>query len=85
MPSLPSSNYTLTIAVKKSRKTRYYKIDITSLVQKKNKLFGVRTKLPYYKVFHRTSVSNRNEKPEILMNKPFYLGLSILDLSRILM
>ena len=43
-----------------------------------------------YKVFHRTSVSNRNEKKkkkktEILMNKPVYLGLSILKLSKILM
>ena len=43
-----------------------------------------------YKVFHRTSVSNKNEKKkkkktEILMNKPVYLGLSILKLSKILM
>ena len=47
-----------------------------------------------YKVFHRTSVSNRNGKKkkkkankqtEILMNKPVYLGLSILKLSKILM
>ena len=48
-----------------------------------------------YKVFNRTSVSNRNGKKkkkkkankqtEILMNKPVYLGLSILKLSKILM
>ena len=30
--------------------------------QKKKQLFGVRTKLSYYKVFHRISISNRNEK-----------------------
>ena len=31
------------------------------------------------KIFHRTSVSDRNEKkPEMHMNKPAYLGLSIL-------
>ena len=29
---------------------------------KKKKLFGVRTKLSYYKVFHRKLISNRNEK-----------------------
>ena len=30
--------------------------------RKKNKLFGVKTKLSYYKVFHRKSFNNRNEK-----------------------
>ena len=29
---------------------------------KKNKLFRVRTKLPYYTMFHRTSISNTNKK-----------------------
>ena len=54
--------------------------------QKEDKLFSIRTKLSYYKVFHRTSISNRNEKKtEILMNKPVYLGLAILELSKILM
>ena len=33
------------------------------------------------KVFDRKVISNRNEKKtEILMNKPIYLGLSILEL-----
>ena len=36
------------------------------------------------KCFHRTSISNRIEKTEILMNKPVYLRLSILELSKIL-
>ena len=54
--------------------------------QKEDKLFSIRTKLSYYKVFHRTSISNRNEKKaEILMNKFVYLGLAILELSKILM
>ena len=38
------------------------------------------------KVFHRKLISNRNEKKnKILMNKPVYLELSILELSKILM
>ena len=49
------------------------------------KLFGVRIKLSYYKVFHRKSISNRNEKnSQILMNKLVFVGLSILELSKIL-
>ena len=49
------------------------------------KLFGVRTKLSYYKVFHRKSISNRNEKnSQILMNKLVFVGLSILELSKLL-
>ena len=31
------------------------------------------------------SISNRNEKTQILVNKPVYLGFSILELSKILM
>ena len=51
------------------------------------KLFSIRTNLSFYKVFQITSISNRNEKnkTEILMNKPVYLGLSILELRKILM
>ena len=63
------------------RKQRYK----TCHNRKKKKLFGVRTKLWYYKVFHRTSISNRNEKKQMLMNKVVYLGLSILELSKMLM
>ena len=40
---------------------------------------SIRTKLSYYKIFYRKFISNRNE---ITMNKPVYLGLSILDLSK---
>ena len=39
----------------------------------------------YYKIFDGISISNRNEKTQILVNKPVYLGLSILELSKILM
>ena len=50
-------------------------------------------KLPYYKVFNRTSISNENEKTitktkkkkQILINKPVYLGFSIPELREILM
>ena len=55
-------------------------------VRKKKELFSIRTKLSYYKVFYRKFISNRNEKKQqILMNKPVCLGLSILELSKILM
>ena len=53
--------------------------------RKKKKLFGVRTEYPYYKVFHRKFIGNRNEKTEIVMNKPADLRLSILELSKILL
>ena len=36
--------------------------------RKKKKIFWVRTKLSYYKVVHRTFISNREKKTEILMN-----------------
>ena len=35
--------------------------------------------------FAITSFSNKNEKPEIPMNKIVYLGLSLLELCKILM
>ena len=63
------------------RKQRYQ----TCHNRKKKKLFGARTKSPYYNVFHRKFISNSNEKTVILMNKPVYLGLSILELSIVLM
>ena len=64
--------------------------NIEILNKKKNNLFGITTKLPYWKVFHKTSINNRDEtskqkKTEILMNKPVYLGLLILELSKTLM
>ena len=45
----------------------------------------MRTTLLYYKVFYRKSISNRNEKKnKILMTKLVCMGLSILELSKIL-
>ena len=44
---------------------------------------GVRTKLRYYKVFHRISTSSANVKK--WMHEPVSLGLLILKLSKILM
>ena len=49
------------------------------------KLISIRAKLSYYKVFQRITITNRNEKMHILMNKPVYLGISIPELSKILM
>ena len=63
------------------RKYRYQ----TCHNRKKKKLFGVRTKLSYYKIFYRKFISNRNDETEILMNESVCLGLSILELSKILM
>ena len=54
--------------------------------RKKKKLFDVRTKLSYHKVFHRISTGNRNaKKNQILMNKLVCLGLPVLELSKRLM
>ena len=36
-------------------------------------------------VFHRKSISNGSEKRQIVMNKPVYFGLLILELGKILM
>ena len=48
--------------------------------RKNKKLFSNRTILSCYKGFHRKAVNNRNKKKtEILMNKPVFLGLSILQ------
>ena len=64
------------------RKYRYQ----TCHNRKKKKLFGVRTKLSYYNVFHRISILAIEMKlTQILINKPVYLGLSVLELSKILM
>ena len=54
--------------------------DIKLYTTEKKKLFGVRNKLSYYEVSHRKSIGYKNEKR--LMNKPFYLGLSILQLNK---
>ena len=48
-------------------------------------VFSTKTKLSYYKVFNRISVSDKNEGKEILMNTPVCLGISILELSKMLM
>ena len=36
-------------------------------------------------MFYRKFISDRNEKSQIFMNKPVYLGLSILDLTKTVM
>ena len=72
--------------MEKVRKHRNIKLVTT---EKKKGLFSIRTKLSYYKVFHRTSISNGNEKKkkktEMLKYKPVYLGFSKIELSKILM
>ena len=53
--------------------------------KKNKKLFGVRTKLSYHKFLHRKYFSNKTEKStEVLRNKPVCVGLSILELSKIM-
>ena len=45
-------------------------IKIVTTLRRKKKQFGVRTKLLYFKVFHKKTFGNRNEqKTEILINK----------------
>ena len=41
--------------------------------EKKNKLFGARTKESYYKVYTENLLAIEIKKTEILMNKPIYL------------
>ena len=60
--------------------------------RKEKKLFGVRTKLTYYKVFHRKTVAKRNclngysnEKTSSTVNIPVHLALSISNLNRTVM
>ena len=54
--------------------------------QKKMELLRIGANLSYYKVFHRIFIASRNEKKkEIFMTKPVFLGLLILELSKILM
>ena len=53
--------------------------------QQKKEVFVLQTKLSYDKVLLRKSISNKNEKTQILMNKPVNLGLSTLEISKVLM
>ena len=48
-------------------------------------LLSIRTKLSYSKFFFGKCISHRNEKTEIFLYKPVYLGLSILELSKIVL
>ena len=59
-------------------------IEILNLSQQKEKE-GIWCQNQIIKVFHRKFIGNRNEKKEMLANKPVHLGLSILELSKILM
>ena len=59
-------------------KTMWEHIELLNL-SKKEKLFGVRIKLSYYKNFHRKFLPYRNEnKTQICLNNSVILGLSIL-------
>ena len=51
--------------------------------QKKKESSGVRTSLSYNKTIHREFTSNENRKTKVAMNKPVYLGLSVLGISNI--
>ena len=60
------------------------KKEILNLLKQKEEE-TIRPNFSYHQIFHRKIVSYRNEKTHILMNKSVYLGLSILELSKILM
>ena len=59
--------------------------DIKLVATERRMNYLVSAKFSYYKVFHRKFISNRNEKTEILMNKSVCLGLSIIELSEVVM
>ena len=51
-------------------------------------LFGIRTKLAYNKIIFRKLITHKNEKKkkmQIFINKHVYLGLTILEISKIIM
>ena len=55
-------------------------------IEKKKKLLSIRNKLSKQKVFHwKFVLAIKMKKTQIFMNKPVYLGLSILELSKIVM
>ena len=64
---------------------KHIDIKLVSIKRRRNYLVSK----PNYdttEINYRKCISNRNEKKtEILMNKPVHLGLSILELSKILM
>ena len=59
--------------MEKVRKHRNIKLVTT---EKKKGLFSIRTKLSYYKVFHRTSISNGKEKKK-KKKKQKYLHINL--------
>ena len=50
--------------------------------KKKESTIWCPSKLSYCKVFHRNFFDYRNENAQRLMNKPVYLELSVLELSK---
>ena len=52
-------------------------------------LFGIRTKLAYNKIIFRKLITHKKEKKkkkmQIFINKHVYLGLTILEISKIIM
>ena len=61
-------------------------IEILNLSQQKEEdTIWCQNQIFNYKVFHRKFISNKNEKIEIIINKPVYYGISILELNKILM
>ena len=67
--------------LRKHRDTKLFTAEFFSIKE----FFSIRTKLLYCKLFHRTSIGNRNETTGGILNKPIHLVLSILELSKILM
>ena len=59
--------------------------DIKLITREKTRLFGVGTTYNTIKFLTGTFLGKEMKKTETLMNKPVYLGLSILELCKILM
>ena len=65
------------------RKQRDIKLVTTE--EKRTKLVSEPNQTSYIKTIFRKFVSDRNEKDKVKMNKPVYLGMSVLDISKTLM
>ena len=58
--------------------------DIELVTTEKRRNYGITKKLSYYKIFTESLLAKEMKKTDILMDRHVYLGLSILELSKIL-
>ena len=66
----------------KHEKTQIYQTCNNSI---KKKLFSIRTELSYNNFFSENLLAKEMKRTQIFMNKPVYLSLSILEISKMVM